>query len=247
LLLVLLAILCTTLAGCGAAEDPDEKKATVTPSGLKYLDLKVGEGEKARASTIASVRYVGKLRDGSVFDSNKEPQSPFRFVIGLGQVIKGWDEGVEGMKEGGKRKLFVPAALAYGDKSPSAKIPANSDLVFEIELLEVKKGIEREDLKVGDGAKAEWGKTVEVHYVGQLDNGNIFDRNPRKEGDEPFSFSVGAGQVIPGWDYGVLGMRVGGKRKLVLQPELAYGAKGAGKDIPPNAVLTFEIELLKVN
>jgi FKBP-type peptidyl-prolyl cis-trans isomerase len=100
-----------------------------------------------------------------------------------------------------------------------------------------------EDLVKGRGVEAVRGKTVEVHYTGWLTDGTRFDSSV---GGAPFSFSLGAGEVIEGWDRGVAGMKVGGKRKLTLPPELGYGAAGAPPDIPPNATLVFEVELLAV-
>lgn len=105
-------------------------------------------------------------------------------------------------------------------------------------------GLQHEDLKVGDGPEAVSGKTVEVHYTGWLENGTKFDSSLDR--GEPFSFRLGAGEVIPGWDQGVAGMKVGGKRKLTIPPDLAYGQEGAGGVIPPGATLVFEVELLDV-
>ena len=101
-----------------------------------------------------------------------------------------------------------------------------------------------EDTKVGTGDEAVTGKSVQVHYTGWLTNGTKFDSS--KDRGEPFSFQLGAGQVIRGWDQGVVGMKVGGVRKLTIPPNLAYGEHGAGGVIPPNATLVFEVELLKV-
>ena len=102
-----------------------------------------------------------------------------------------------------------------------------------------------EDEVVGTGAEAKKGDTVTVDYTGWLTNGTKFDSS--KDRNQPFVFSLGAGQVIAGWDQGVVGMKVGGKRKLTIPPELGYGAQGAGGAIPPNATLVFEVELHKVN
>ena len=101
-----------------------------------------------------------------------------------------------------------------------------------------------EDLTVVDGATASAGQSVSVHYTGWLTNGQKFDSSVDR--NEPFEFNLGRGQVIPGWDQGVAGMQVGGKRKLTIPPELGYGSRGAGGVIPPNATLVFDVELLAV-
>lgn len=107
---------------------------------LMMKDEVVGTGAVAAAGDTVTVQYVGALTNGTVFDASaNHGTSGFTFKLGAGQVIKGWDEGVAGMKEGGKRMLLIPAALAYGSQSPSPSIPPNSDLVFEVELLKVQK------------------------------------------------------------------------------------------------------------
>ena len=102
-----------------------------------------------------------------------------------------------------------------------------------------------EDLETGDGAAAEAGKMVSVHYTGWLTDGTKFDSS--KDRNQPFSFPLGAGHVIQGWDQGVQGMKVGGRRKITIPPALGYGARGAGGVIPPNATLVFEVELLQIH
>jgi FKBP-type peptidyl-prolyl cis-trans isomerase FkpA len=105
-------------------------------------------------------------------------------------------------------------------------------------------GLTIEEMTVGSGAAAASGQSVKVHYTGWLTNGTKFDSS--KDRNDPFVFPLGAGQVIKGWDEGVQGMKVGGKRKLTIPPGLGYGARGAGGVIPPNATLVFEVELLAV-
>jgi FKBP-type peptidyl-prolyl cis-trans isomerase len=105
------------------------------PSGLKYVDLKVGDGQIAAAGMTAQVHYTGWLTDGTKFDSSVDRGQPFSFKLGEGQVIRGWDEGVKGMRVGGKRKLTIPPDLGYGQAGAGGVIPPNATLIFEVELL----------------------------------------------------------------------------------------------------------------
>ncbi len=110
-------------------------KAVTTASGLSYVDLKVGTGRAAGVGDTLIVHYTGWLKNGTVFDSSIRRQVPFKFTLGKGLVIKGWEEGILGMKVGGKRKLTLPPRLAYGDQGAGGVIPPKSVLIFEIELL----------------------------------------------------------------------------------------------------------------
>jgi FKBP-type peptidyl-prolyl cis-trans isomerase len=110
-----------------------------TPSGLKYEELKEGTGAAAKAGDTVEVHYTGWLTNGKKFDSSLDRNRPFSFKLGAGQVIQGWDEGVAGIKEGGKRKLTIPSELGYGKRGAGSDIPPNSELIFEVELLKIKK------------------------------------------------------------------------------------------------------------
>jgi FKBP-type peptidyl-prolyl cis-trans isomerase FkpA len=117
-------------------KDQVEPREITTKSGLKYKDLKEGTGAEAKAGDTVEVHYKGWLKDGTKFDSSLDRGQPFSFQLGQGRVIKGWDEGVAGMKVGGKRKLTIPSELAYG-KNGRSKIPPDAELTFEVELLKV--------------------------------------------------------------------------------------------------------------
>ncbi len=113
------------------------------------------------------------------------------------------------------------------------------------ETVTTPSGLQYKDLVVGTGATPQKGQNVKVHYTGTLENGTKFDSS--RDRGEPFQFRIGVGQVIKGWDEGVITMQVGGRRELIIPPNLGYGARGAGRVIPPNATLVFDVELLGVS
>lgn len=132
-----------TLAASSEPSVSPQGTPVKTADGLEYQDVVVGTGAAAKAGNTVSVNYTGMLTNGTVFDSNVDPKfghvQPFQFQLGAGQVIKGWDEGVAGMKVGGKRELLIPASLAYGSQAVgNGLIPANSTLIFQVELLGIK-------------------------------------------------------------------------------------------------------------
>lgn len=115
-----------------------QEKEITTKSGLKYVDHKVGTGASPKEGRKVVVHYTGTLTNGKKFDSSVDRNEPFEFIIGRGQVIKGWDEGVMTMKVGGKRKLIIPPSLGYGARGAGGVIPPNATLIFEVELLKVR-------------------------------------------------------------------------------------------------------------
>ena len=125
-----------TIAGNNMAENTE--KIETTPSGLKYVELKEGTGAEPKTGQTVVVHYTGTLENGTQFDSSRDRGSPFEFKIGVGQVIKGWDEGVGTMKVGSRRKLIIPPDLGYGARGAGGVIPPNATLVFDVELLKIK-------------------------------------------------------------------------------------------------------------
>ena len=174
--------------------------------------------------------------------------SPAQVVADPGVAFKTASQSQENFKDS-----FRNFDLDPDDPNPTLFIMAKDPILAEASVLgspldskdsyQTPSGLNIIELKSGDGPKAETGKTVVVHYLGTLENGQEFD-NSYSRG--PFSFPLGAGRVIKGWDEGVAGMMVGGKRKLIIPPELGYGSRGAGRVIPPNATLIFEVELLEI-
>jgi FKBP-type peptidyl-prolyl cis-trans isomerase len=222
---------------------------------LKVEDLVAGTGRKAETGDTLIVDYTGWISGISQpFEKSTLHNKPFEFVLGKGEVIPGWDQGLSGMKVGGTRKLTIPPDLAYGAEG-TGRIPPDATLIFEVELLDVitplaelpptsVKELNVEELVVGTGTEAKVGNTIRVHYTGWLENGTKFDSSLDK--GKPIEFVLGDGQVIAGWEQGLIGMKVGGKRKLTIPPDLGYGAKGLRNYIPQNAALIFEVELLAV-
>lgn len=257
----------------GSPNDPKQRSIegitpVTTDSGLKYYDIKVGDGEEPESGAKVSVHYSGWDTSGKLFDSSVKRGSPFSFNTDRG-VIKGWIEGVKGMKVGGIRRLEIPANLAYG----------KNDLIFEVEMLgidapaagnanaagkgEAKKddtpdpvpssiegltpvttesGLKYYVLKKGDGEIPRSGAEVTAHYSGWLTDGTLFDSSVKR--GQPFTFRTNGG-VIEGWLEAASTMKVGEKRRLEIPPDLGYGERQSGK-IPANSTLIFEMELLSI-
>ncbi len=131
-------VVASPVAGTPATVAPAASNVVTTSSGLKYEVLREGNGPVAKAGQTVSVHYTGWLTDGTKFDSSVDRGQPFSFALGAGQVIKGWDEGVAGMKVGEKRKLTIPSDLGYGQRGAGNVIPPNATLVFDVELLGIQ-------------------------------------------------------------------------------------------------------------
>lgn len=230
---------------------PEEKPdAKVTATMPKITDKKVGTGAAAAKGDKVYLLYKGTFKDtGKEFDSNFVPERDVLAVtIGQSAVIQGWHLGLPGMKVGGTRLLEIPSELAYGEAGKEPTIAPNTDLNFEIKMVYMIKPGEEDtydvkDLKVGNGRAVKKGDRISVHYTGKFLNGRVFDSSiPR---GEPLEFTVGESGIITGLSEGVIDMKVGGKRRVILPPNLAYGPSG-DRTIPPDSVLDFDIELLKI-
>lgn len=121
-----------------ASNTMPDNKTIATNSGLKYIDLEEGTGANPKTGQTVVVHYTGTLEDGTKFDSSRDRRQPFEFKLGVGQVIKGWDEGISTMKVGGRRQLIIPPQLGYGARGAGGVIPPNATLIFDVELLNVK-------------------------------------------------------------------------------------------------------------
>ena len=232
--------------------------------GLKAYDEKQGTGKPTVPGATLKTHYTGWLLSGRKFGSSKDMGKPLEVVLGNGKLIKGWEQGLDGMREGGVRWLRVAPAMGYGATAYSM-IPSNSTLIFRVELVESEvdsaviekmdffpdtttltlekgsEGLRYAIVKPGEGEPARPGSTVRVHYTGWLTNGHKFDSS--RDRDQEFSFPLGGGRVIRGWELGVAGMLPGEKRILIVPPGLGYGARAAGP-IPGGSTLIFAVEYL---
>ncbi|MEO1409626.1 MAG: FKBP-type peptidyl-prolyl cis-trans isomerase [Bacteroidota bacterium] len=242
-----------------------------TPEGIYYLLENEGTGEaRPDVSSLIVAHYHGSLLDGTVFDSSVDRGEPLEF--GLGGVIQGWQIAIPLLKMGGKGKFFIPSELAYGSRGAGNDIPPNSVLIFDIELIDFygpEEKVERQKQKdqqlivkyltenglraqstpeglhyiieqAGTGGHPKGSDKVKVHYTGSLLDGTVFDSSIER--GKPLAFPLGG--VIKGWQLAVPLLQKGGKGKFLIPSDLAYGPRGAGGKIPPNAVLMFEVELL---
>lgn len=244
-----------------AAPDAPGKPAVVVPNGpapteLEIDDIIVGDGETATAGDLLIMHYVGvRHADGGEFDASWNRGDTFSFTLGTGQVIQGWDQGIEGMQEGGRRLLSIPSELAYGSDARGEEIPADSALVFVVDLLHVLTPPDIENvaepvtelevtvLEEGDGQVIEAGTIVELHYRAILQTtGDVFASS--WESNQPAGFEVAASpsQTIPAWDIGLIGKRVGDTVRMVIPPGL--GIVDTSGLIPDDATIITELTIL---
>jgi len=231
---------------------------------LRIEDLVGCTGDELPAGSRVSVHYQAWVQgELQPFDSSLKRGVPLEFTLGGGQMIEGWEIGMQGMSVGCKRRLLVPPELGYGDREIQGKIPAGSTLVFEIELLSAKSprqvpagpaavaeytvgesGVAWFDLERGTGQVPRSGQRVRVEYTLWLADGTLVDSSYMRA--QPFEYRVGRGMVIEGWERGMAGMAVGGLRQFRVPWKLGYGRRGRPPQIPAKAELVFEVRLLSV-
>ena len=224
LLLFLLPLL--TLVACDSNNEPEGEIVTE--------DLVVGTGTEAAEGYFVQFRYAGKLQDGTDIGTDS-----LEVALGDGSLIEGLERGLLGMQEGGLRRITVPPGLAFGRRG-TAEIPPHSTLVFDVTMKRVggSNGLYIQEVQAGTGDEAARGNLATVAYVGSLMDGTVFDQGS-------FSFTIDGGGVIEGFNRGVKGMKMGGKRLVIIPPSLGYGSRSTGS-IPPFSTLVFEITLTRV-
>ena len=234
------------------------------PSGLQFVIQEEGKGRKIIPGDLLEIHLKGMLPDGSVFASTYKKNKKLRLVAGVGRMIPGMDEGILFLREGSKAVFQIPSKLGYGEAGLGNRVPAGSDLLMEIKVVQIlpnkypvtpyevgdtdtlisKHGIRYIPIvrtKAGKPAKKD---EVLVNYIGYLPNGRIFDTSiPNKE---PFEFELGDPEIIKGWNEGIALMRVGEKFRFLIPWKLAYGKKGYPPKIPPKTDLVFDIELVEI-
>jgi peptidylprolyl isomerase len=236
--------------------------ALVTDSGLQFVDMNPADGPKPQMGDIVTLNFIATLPDGTEFGNTYTQGGPVKVIIGRGQLLPGWEEGVLLMTEGSSARMAIPPELAFGTEGYGI-IPPNSQILMVVELLTIEKppspvevlesdlqetdsGLQYFDIKVGDGDEALEGLIVTNNFTLWVDGDNEATFIGSSDDTGPITFEVGKGDIVfTGWEEGVLNMKVGGKRYLVVPSDLALGEQGGG-DIPPNATLILEIELTEV-
>lgn len=209
---------------------------------LEIRDVEVGKGPEAKPGDILTMDYTGTLTDGKQFDSSVG-KKPFQFILGAGQVIVGWDKGMVGIKEGGKRLLTIPSEMGYGKDGAGDSIPPNSTLKFDVKLIKLDR-IESKILVEGKGEPAKGGDSCELHYLLTDKDGKKIDSSYDR--NQTFPVNIGSTRLITGFTAGIIGMKQGEKRKITVPYQFGYGKAGRPPVIQPEATLYFEIEMIKL-
>jgi peptidylprolyl isomerase len=211
-----------------------------TSGDLIKTEIVIGTGATVSVDTNVVTQVDVVLSERLLNGTYTRATGATKMLVDNFSILTGLDMGMRGMRVGGSRTITIPPRLGYLNHQ-QGNVPPNSTIIYDVSLNKAEEFI-KEDLIVGTGDSAKYGNTVNVTYIGRLLNGNIFDATIA---GATFSFRIGANAVIRGWDIGVLNMRVGGKRRLVIPSLLGYGATAKGS-IPANSTLVFEISLVSV-
>jgi peptidylprolyl isomerase len=234
-----------------------------TDSGLQFFEIDPGEGSYPQDGDIVTMNFVASLPDGTEFGNSYTQGEPATAILGRGQLLPGWEEGVKLMKVGGKARMVLPSELAFGAEG-YGMIPPDSPVILVIEIISIEQppapaayseaeltttdsGLQYYDIQLGKGESAQQGDIVQNDFILWImdDSENIFIGSSNDS--QSISFEIGQGDtVFPGWEEGNLNMMVGGRRLLVIPPELGFGDSAVG-NIPPNSILIMEIELLDIS
>ena len=217
----------------------------VQASGLSIEVLATGEGAEAEPGQYVAIHYEAWKLGGSRFDSSRSRGEAFVFQLGGERVLPGVDDGIAGMRRGGKRRLIVPPQLAYGDIGKGVIRPGDA-LIYEIELVDLfthtESGLAYRVVEPGEGETARTGQIVILEFEGKLlASGRQFCSSKRNGRD--LSLPVGKGRALPGFEEAFPIMRLGGRYQLVLPPDLAYGALGSPPHIPPATDLFYDLRV----
>jgi peptidylprolyl isomerase len=257
----------TTVEGAPSTTSPDKPKVQIPatqPTTLVITDLQEGTGEAAKEGDLVLVNYIGvRSADGTEFDNSYDRGQAFPVTLGAGQVIKGWDQGLVGIKSGGRRQLDIPADLAYGDSPQGDIIKAGDALTFVVDALAVISpsaaptitmppaanvtAITSTDLVMGTGTEASKGRHVAIELIAyRSDTGEQLNSTWTEK--QPITFTVGDGQLLKSIDQIVTGMKVGGRRQAQIPYAEAFGEAGnPNLKLPAKTDLTLVIDLVFAN
>jgi FKBP-type peptidyl-prolyl cis-trans isomerase len=241
-----------------------EYKFSKTASGIELALIYKGSGKTLKVGDLVKVHLVGSLSDGTEFFSSYKRNKAATAVIGIGSLIPGLDEGLQQLTVRSKAIIKIPAELGYGEQGYGKSVPPGSNLIFQVEVLEVLENpnpvipfnvLGKDTLRAKNGIKYMYAKKTElnlasngdsvwVNYIGYLPEGKIFDTSLAS--GTPFAFKLGDQNIIKGWNRGIALMREGEKVRFIIPWKLAYGREGFSPRIQPKTDLTFDIELVKV-
>ncbi len=245
---LVLALSVTLSTGLLAACSSDSNGGGDSGPAVEVTDVAAGSGRVVLFGQTLITTFEGRLPNGTVFHSSELNGEDLTFTLGVGQGLRGWDEGLQGMLEGGTRRLVIPPEKGFGDEEfcvlEGGCVPPNTVVTYDFTVKEIFDTVKITQTEPGEGRTAEFGDIVFVDFFGFRSDGELFDASNLAGGD--FFFTIGGGTVITGFEQGVLGMQVGSSRSLLIPPNLAYGGAGISGLIPPWDVIRFEVTLNEI-